>query len=311
VSENEPSNRPQSDAGSPRGRPWQAAELVPNITRYLSRSATIALLLSPVGLVLLAVIRLLIISNYNTATALAIASSGGYVNTLFGTVIPMVPILLPYLTLVLLFTNRVILGILSAAATALISPTAVTKPAFLNFIKEAWHAIGTNNARVGLGIFAVLVGFLLLVQLGSRGLSVFSRSLATIFCIALVPVILLLYPFPTHNSYYAQLMRQPWLPAESITLRSGTSLTGYILSEDQEWVTILNDKTRRIFYYPPSQITKREVCQPARAPVAPPLISLVPPAGISVSRPPQCGLISHPRTAGPPVLPAGSKSSRH
>src|SRR5437879_6278988 len=92
----------RDDADSSFVRPWRGYDLIPDITGRLSKSATIALLLSPAGIILIAVIRLLIISNYNVTTALAIASTGGYINTLFGTVLPMVPVLLPYLALVLL-----------------------------------------------------------------------------------------------------------------------------------------------------------------------------------------------------------------
>jgi hypothetical protein len=91
---------------------WQANEQFPDLTRRISRSATIALLLSPAGLLLVSVIRLLLIADYNTTTALAIASSGGYVNTLFGSVMPIIPLLLPYIAMVLLFSGRVILGLL-------------------------------------------------------------------------------------------------------------------------------------------------------------------------------------------------------
>ena len=76
------------------------------VIRRIGRSATLALLLSPVGLLLISATRLLIVSYYNPATALAILSSGGYINTLLGTIMPMVPIFMPYLALVLLFFNR-------------------------------------------------------------------------------------------------------------------------------------------------------------------------------------------------------------
>lgn len=101
----------QNSVESP-GRPWTVNELLPDVTHFLSRSTTIALLLSPVGLILIAVMRLSVICNYNIATALAVASSGGYVSTLLGTVLPIVPVLLPYLALALLFFNRALLGVI-------------------------------------------------------------------------------------------------------------------------------------------------------------------------------------------------------
>ena len=280
----------QSTVESP-GRPWRVNELLPDLTRRLSRSATIALLLSPVGIILFAVMRLLIICNYHIATALAVASSGGYVNTLLGTVLPMVPVLLPYLALMLLFFNRVILGALAAVATLLISPTAVNKSVLLEFVRRHWRDVTSGWLSIPIGILAVIVTLLLLAQLTSFGLSRFSRSLATVSCILLVPVVLLLYPPPSGNSYYAHLIRQPWLPAEFITLSSGVSVTGYIISEDQDWVTVLTNENRQVYYYHSDQIAKRAVCQSEKTPAESPLISLTPSTAPSFE-PPQCRSIT-------------------
>jgi hypothetical protein len=265
---------------------------VPDISRRLSRSTTITLLLSPLGILLLAVIRLLIISDYSTTTALAVASSGGYVNTLLGTVIPMLPVLLPYLALALLFFNRVILGVLALIATALTSPAAIRGAAFLGYLRGGWHGISRSSYWVGLFVLAAVVAILLLIQLLTRGPGIFARSLATITCIILVPVVLRLYPLPDKNSYYAQLVRQPWLPAESISLSSGDPVVGYVLAEDQDWTTVLNDHDRRIYYYHSDQVRQRQVCQSAAVPVALPLISLLPAAGAPASGIPRCRVVA-------------------
>lgn len=278
----------QSEAGPAPGRSWRLSELVPDISRRLSRSTTIALLLSPFGILFIAVVRLLIISNYNTTTALAIASSGGYVNTLLGSVIPMLPVLVPYLALVLLFFNRVILGVLSLTAAALTSPTAIRGEAFLRFLRENWHDMSRASGGIGLLVLAGVVALLLLVLLITRGLGLFARSLATICCIILLPVVLRLYPLPDSNSYYAHLVRQPWLPTESISLSSGDSVVGYILSEDQDWVTVLNDRDRHIYYYHADQIGQRQACQSSAVPVTLPLISLLPQAVPPTSVIPKC-----------------------
>lgn len=278
----------QSEAGPAPGRSWRLSELVPDISRRLSRSTTIALLLSPFGILFIAVVRLLIISNYNTTTALAIASSGGYVNTLLGSVIPMLPVLVPYLALVLLFFNRVILGVLSLTAAALTSPTAIRGEAFLRFLRENWHDMSRASGGIGLLLLAGVVALLLLVLLITRGLGLFARSLATICCIILLPVVLRLYPLPDSNSYYAHLVRQPWLPTESISLSSGDSVVGYILSEDQDWVTVLNDRDRHIYYYHADQIGQRQICQSSAVPVTLPLISLLPQAVPPTSVIPKC-----------------------
>jgi hypothetical protein len=298
VTNNDSPGPAQSEAGPAPGRSWRLSDLVPDISRRLSRSTTIALLLSPFGILFIAVVRLLIISNYNTTTALAIASSGGYLNTLLGSVIPMLPVLMPYLALVLLFFNRVILGLLSLAAAALTSPAAIRGEAFLGFLRESWHDISRTSAGFGLLALAAFVGLLLLTLLVTRGLSIFSRSLATICSIILLPIVLRLYPLPDSNSYYAHLVRQPWLPTESISLSSGDSVVGYILSEDQDWVTILNDRDRHIYYYHADQIGQRQVCQSSAVPVTLPLISLLPQASPPTSVIPKCNAKGAPAVTG-------------
>ena len=286
MSANESVAPERDDTGSSFARLWRGNELLPDITRRLTKSATIALLLSPIGIIFLAVIRLLMVCNYNVATALAIASSGGYVNTLFGTVLPMVPILLPYLALGLLILGRVIPGILALAATLLISPAAVGRSSLLRFLRRAVHDLTSSGWLIPILIVASLALLLLLIQLVGRGWTIFSRSLATIGCILLVPIVFVLYPFPSSNSYYAHLIRQPWLPAETITLKSGSVLTGYIVSDNEDWTTVLNDSNRMIYYYRPTQIIGRQVCQSAAVPTKPPIISLI---TTSLAGLPSCG----------------------
>lgn len=91
---------------------------------------TIALLLSPLGLVLISATRLLIVADDRPSTAIAIASSGGYVNTLLGTLIPILPIFIPYIALIFLFFRRFLLSAVSFLAAAFISPAQIhtTRP---------------------------------------------------------------------------------------------------------------------------------------------------------------------------------------
>ena len=62
-------------------------------------------------------------SNYNTTTAVTIAASGGYVNTLLGSVIPLVAIFAPYMALILLLLKRFFLSIMFFVFAAFITPS--------------------------------------------------------------------------------------------------------------------------------------------------------------------------------------------
>ena len=86
---------------------------------------TLALILSPLGVLLISAARLIIVSEYNTTTAVTIASSGGYVNALLGSIIPLVPVFAPYIALLLLLFRRFLLSILAFIFTAFITPAPI------------------------------------------------------------------------------------------------------------------------------------------------------------------------------------------
>lgn len=107
---------------------------------------SIALLFTPVGLILIGAARLFIISDYNTTTAITIASSGGYVSTLLGSVIPLVPVFMPYMALVLLLFRRFLLSIIAFVFAAFITPTPLTLPAALSIMKADEHHFSSRSS---------------------------------------------------------------------------------------------------------------------------------------------------------------------
>jgi hypothetical protein len=259
-----------------------------DVTGRLSRSATIALIASPVGLLLISVARLLIISNYDTTTASAIVSSGGYVDTLLGTTIPLIPIFLPYIALALLYFNRVILGILALGIALIISPTALTRASIIDLLKRDWNRL--QHASPGLQGFLAVMAFILLGLLIFELLRLndFFKTLAVVFAIVAIPVFVSIYPFPLGSQFYSELVRQPWLPANAITLRSGQEFTGYILSDDPSSVAVLSETTRTVTYYPPGEIVKMHLCHIGQTSSARPLFTLAPAASSRVVPVPEC-----------------------
>ncbi len=246
------------------------------MTGRLSRSATIALIASPVGILLISVARLLIISNYDTTTASAIVASGGYLDTLLGSTIPLVPIFLPYLALALLYFNRVILGILALATTLIISPTALTRTSILHLLRRDWNRVvhGSGAMQALIVVMAIVLTCLLIVEL--LRLNDFFKSLAVVVSIIAIPVFVQIYPFPIGSQFYSELIRQPWLPANMITLRSGQEFTGYVLSDDPGSVAVLSEASRTVTYFPPGEIVKMQLCQLGQASSARPLFTLAP-----------------------------------
>jgi hypothetical protein len=230
---------------------------------WIRRSVT--LLLTPVGLLLISVTRLMIVADYNATTATAIASSGGYVNTVLGTVMPLIPLLLPYLAVVLLIFRRFILGFMAFGAALLVSPTRLAPLTAYNRFVSDWHNTISLAERHELASIAILI-IILVIDLSAfkhtyGRLSLLTTTLAIISVIFLLPYIIYVYPIPKTGIYYAEFMRDPWLSAERIEVSSGISVVGYTLTEDDNWTTFLNATTRTIEYFRTDAVLSRQVCQ--------------------------------------------------
>jgi hypothetical protein len=124
---------------------------------------SIALLLSPIALILIGATRLFVISDYNTTTAITIASSGGYVSTLLGSVVPLVAVFMPYVALVLLLFRQFLLSIIAFVFAAFITPTPLTLPATLPIAKAEVHRMlsQVSGDPVIPGFIALLILILL------------------------------------------------------------------------------------------------------------------------------------------------------
>jgi hypothetical protein len=232
--------------------------------RFLLRP-TVALLLSPLGLLLISATRLLIVSDDRPVTATAIASSGGYVNTLLGTLIPLVPIFIPYVALILLFFRRFLLSALAFMAAAFISPARIHGRQTSYTLTYDWHAFLAwidANGTIVLVLFLILVnifyGWYVRSWRWYRWFSLFWIIAATAI---LLPIVAPVYPIPSAINFYTTMLRQPWLPSEKITLTSGQVDYGYVLSDSNGWFELLTAGSRTIRYIPAREVASRGVCQ--------------------------------------------------
>jgi hypothetical protein len=282
-----------------------------DVTGRLSRSATIALIASPVGLLLISVARVLIISNYDTTTASAIVSSGGYVDTLLGTTIPLIPIFLPYVALALLYFNRAILGVLSLGTALIISPTALTRVSIVHLLQRDWNRIQHASGGMQALIAAMAAVLLCLLIFELLRLNDFFKSLAVVISIVAIPIFVTIYPFPIGSQFYSELIRQPWLPANTITLRSGQEFTGYILSDEPSSVAVLSEATRTVTYYSPGEIVKMHLCHMGQASSARPLFTVAPAATTRLVPTPSCQQASAAQAASAPRRGLSRAGERH
>jgi hypothetical protein len=129
----------------------------------MGKKESLALVLSPAGVLLLAAARLIIVANFNTTTAITIGSSGGFVNTLLGTIIPLVPAFMPYLALLLLLFRRFLLGIMTFVFAAFISPTSLTLGEGFRIAEAYWNRTSSIVlANLGTAIPLILAIFVAL-----------------------------------------------------------------------------------------------------------------------------------------------------
>ncbi len=152
---------------------------------------SIALILSPIGILLISAARLIIVANFNTTTAVTIASSGGFVNTLLGTVIPLVPVFIPYVALLLLLFRRFLLSIITFAFTAFISPTSFTVTQGLRLAKGDWHRLALDIAGYqGIAMAAVIV-IIILAWVYNQSLA---EGLSTVVALVVAAALLIAVP---------------------------------------------------------------------------------------------------------------------
>ena len=130
------------------------------------KKGSIALILSPIGLLLISAARLIVIAHYNTTTAVTIASSGGYVNTLLGSIIPLLPIFAPYLALLLLLFRRFFLSIITFVFAAFITPTPISLRDAALLATADWHRLLSqvywfSGSQLIIIVFTISLGFIL------------------------------------------------------------------------------------------------------------------------------------------------------
>jgi hypothetical protein len=255
--------------------------MISSIRKFISgirKSSTVALLLSPVGVLIIAAVRLLIIANYDMNSALAILTSTGYVNTLLGTVFPLIPALLPWLGLVLLWLNRVVESCLAFVAAVLISPATMSRASTETLLVHEWNqAIDGSYWRDGLlAVLAIPTTILLLLLLVSLGPKGAVRPVGTIAIIALLPLMIRLYPVPLSEGFYTDILRRPWLPAEAITLTTHQTFIGYKLDDsDGNWMEVLREDDHSVRYYRLGSVTDRQLCQLSEIGSGRPIVTLL------------------------------------
>lgn len=273
----------------------------------LQRSATLALIASPAGILVIAAARLLIIAGYSPVTASAIVTSDGYVNALLGSVLPVIALIMPYLALVLLFFRRFLLGTLAALTAGLISPSRQDGRDALKTATADLHRVAAWILQHQWILPIALIAVVLLIAVLCLGASAFARTAGTIVALALTVYVAGLFP-PQSGGYYEGLLKLPWMPAEGLTLTSGSTQIGYVLADTNVSMEVLINSTRTIVFYPNRLIASQQICAADPAVARQPLIRLTP---ATSAVPPCASLAPETGTAASRSVSAGALLARH
>ncbi|MGW6444671.1 hypothetical protein [Lentzea sp. NPDC055074] len=252
-------------------------------------------------------IRLVVVCNYDTTTAIALISSKGLVGTLVGGLASMLPVYLPAAVVVLLVFRQWTLASFVLLATLLLAP--LDKPvldAASSLRDSVTRVFGTLTGQghymvwhrhyywyVLCAVLCVLIAWTIPPdRLAKRVLTERSAnsgseseeerkkaedsiwrqnhrskdiSAAYGLLVALVTTSVMLalvkmYSVPLEPSMASRALRQLWLPAEEISLRSGKVEVGYVLSTADKWFAVLNEKDRRVVYILADDIVGRRTC---------------------------------------------------
>ena len=234
-----------------------------------------AVVVSSIIVSIISITRLLVVSNYQTPTAIALANSTGAVTTVTGTLVPLVPLFLPLATQLLavcalvaiVSSSELRLSLLLATVIAFIATILVTPT------KKSFYDISARSFEVirAAGVWALIILFLISVLAIVIGLAriqavhLITRSTLFILLVAIIVAVPTFvtysFPLPSEMKQIPDIIHRMWLPPERIGMSNGASNVGYVLNMDNNWSTILWDSDRSVAKIKTSNILSRTICR--------------------------------------------------
>jgi hypothetical protein len=246
-----------------------------------------ALIVSPIAILLISGARLLIVCNYDTNSALALAAAGGVVGTLVGTLLPLLPPYLPVVAILFALFRKVGLTLVAVGTTVLISPAfATARGAFVQteeqvkgliVIARDFHFALADISKTADELYkaapyvvgAVVLGMLLsftgrAAAEGCFGLAV--RLVSGIVFAGIAGLMVLFvqdaYKVPLPDfTYISQILRRPWVPSEVLTFKTTTPRVGYVISMKDYWFVVMNERDRSIEYFHDDDVIDQKNCE--------------------------------------------------
>lgn len=256
------------------------------INHHVWNAKKTAIVLTPGFAFIAAAFRLLIISNYQTTTAVAIAATSGAVSTLIGTLVPLVQFFLPASMWVLLgvvFFYRgddrqmrkrsAFLALLALGGSLIVTPTKASWDDILSEVSRlpTYLPDGWLTAVIVLASVILVIGIIAAVvarepgHLGVSALITVAVSIGEgllLLALGIFVVFNFVYPFAPPIESIPSRARAMWLPAETVSFKSpGGTVVGYVLAAGDKWTSILRDSDRTILVVHTDEVQTRQVCR--------------------------------------------------
>lgn len=201
------------------------------------RHAAVFISLVPIVIVVLRIAR---VSNFETTTARGVLESLGLVQIVAGTLLPLVP--------TALFVGALALSVYAfrertpiARASRLVGP-------LVALFCVALFPWGILALLVAVSLIAVAIAWGIARHRSRRFLASF--NLNWFLGVGVLLIVGQLFVYGTM-----------WLPAERIHRRGGATTVGYVLDPGIVWTTVLVDSNRTIRRFPTDSVQRRVVCQ--------------------------------------------------
>jgi len=228
--------------------------LQPAEDRHLKWEISLGALAVGVASTVLVALRLLSVADFNPATAYGIVQSSGTANVIIGTVISLIP------SIAIIAASGLIVYLvfyphdkLSAAAELAVW-TSMSMLVLIALLTIALRYL------IAIGLWVLFILFLLIfrkkikdalkLDKEAKDAPVIRNAARGFGLIIAVTVI------------FGIVLSPPWMPSEYLVFKNGQSVTGYVLSETQTGMAVLQASPREILYYgdPRSSLQEEYVC---------------------------------------------------
>jgi hypothetical protein len=199
----------------------------------------------------LVALRLLSVADFNPATAYGIVQSSGTANVIIGTVISLVP------SIAIIAASGLVVYLVFYPRSKPLSPAAELA-VWTSMTMLVLIALLTIALRylIAIGIWMLFILFLLKFRtpirnaLKEHGDAPVIRNAARGFGLIIAVTVI-----------FGIVLSPPWMPSEYLVFKNGQSVTGYVLSETQTGMAVLQASPREVLYYgDPRSLQEEYVC---------------------------------------------------